>query len=241
MESPATVEAIFEDFRGRREGIVKALTTDVSIFCDECDPVKDLCLYGLPDGEWKVTLPVEEVPPELPEPSLGINFAKDGMKRTDWLILVAVHSDSWLYSVAFYHAARLHKADRQRLFGMINNLPTIHEVLAKPANKSSSKPKSKKAARGSSNNSNRRRKKEEDEDEEEEEQDEEEVEENSEEEEEEAFCGICADPHNTSQFWIACDSCRKWYHGSCVKVNASKAAGIKSYNCPSCAKKRARH
>ena len=26
-------------------------------------------------------LPAEEVPPEMPEPALGINFARDGMQR----------------------------------------------------------------------------------------------------------------------------------------------------------------
>lgn len=31
-------------------------------------------------GNWEVTLPAEEVPPELPEPALGINFARDGMQ-----------------------------------------------------------------------------------------------------------------------------------------------------------------
>ena len=40
--------------------------------------------------------PAEEVPAELPEPCLGINFARDGMARRDWLALIAVHSDAWL-------------------------------------------------------------------------------------------------------------------------------------------------
>lgn len=52
-------------------------------------------------------LPVEEVPPELPEPCLGINYARDGMERRDWLALVAVHSDSWLMAVAFFYAVKL--------------------------------------------------------------------------------------------------------------------------------------
>lgn len=39
-----------------------------------------MCLYGLPDGTWAVDLPAEEVPPEIPEPALGINFARDGMQ-----------------------------------------------------------------------------------------------------------------------------------------------------------------
>lgn len=54
------------------------------------------------------------MPPELPEPALGINFARDGMQEKDWLSLVAVHSDAWLLSVAFYFGARFgfDKADR---------------------------------------------------------------------------------------------------------------------------------
>jgi hypothetical protein len=67
---------------------------------------ENLCLYGYPNETWEVTLPAEEVPPEIPEPALGINFARDGMNEKDWLALVAVHSDSWLLAVAFYFAAR---------------------------------------------------------------------------------------------------------------------------------------
>ena len=73
---------------------------------------ENLCLYGLPNGGWEVALPAEEVPPEMPEPALGINFARDGMKRRDWLSLVAVHSDAWLVSVAYFYAARLNGNDR---------------------------------------------------------------------------------------------------------------------------------
>ncbi|WVZ16158.1 hypothetical protein V8G54_009140, partial [Vigna mungo] len=74
---------------------------------------ENLCLYGHPNETWEVTLPAEEVPPELPEPALGINFARDGMNRRDWLSLVAVHSDSWLLSVAFYLGARLNRNERK--------------------------------------------------------------------------------------------------------------------------------
>ena len=72
----------------------------------------NLCLYGYANEAWEVALPAEEVPPEMPEPALGINFARDGMKRRDWLSLVAVHSDAWLFSVAFFFAARLNGNDR---------------------------------------------------------------------------------------------------------------------------------
>jgi hypothetical protein len=47
------------------------------------------------------------VPPELPEPCLGVNFARDGMARKDWLALVAVHSDAWLMAVSFFYAVKL--------------------------------------------------------------------------------------------------------------------------------------
>lgn len=77
---------------------------------------ENLCLYGHPEENWEVTLPAEEVPPELPEPALGINFARDGMNRRDWLSLVAVHSDCWLLSVAFYLGARLNRNERCTFF-----------------------------------------------------------------------------------------------------------------------------
>ncbi|THG15134.1 hypothetical protein TEA_005494 [Camellia sinensis var. sinensis] len=116
---------------------------------------ENLCLYGFPSEQWEVNLPAEEVPPELPEPALGINFARDGMQEKDWLALVAVHSDAWLLAVAFYFGARFgfDKADRKRLFNMINDLPTIFEVVtgsikkqvkdkSSVSNHSSNKPKS---------------------------------------------------------------------------------------------------
>ncbi|XP_019095329.1 PREDICTED: PHD finger protein ALFIN-LIKE 7 isoform X1 [Camelina sativa] len=136
---PRTVEEVFSDFRGRRAGLIKALSTDVQKFYHQCDPEKEnLCLYGLPNETWEVNLPVEEVPPELPEPALGINFARDGMLEKDWISLVAVHSDSWLISVAFYFGARFGfgKNERKRLFQMINDLPTIFEVVTGNAKQS---------------------------------------------------------------------------------------------------------
>jgi hypothetical protein len=91
---------------------------------------ENLCLYGNPDGTWEVDLPAEEVPPELPEPALGINFARDGMQRPDWLALVAVHADTWLMAVAFYNGARLNRPGRDRLFSLINELPTCYEIVS---------------------------------------------------------------------------------------------------------------
>ncbi|CAJ2663471.1 unnamed protein product [Trifolium pratense] len=54
-----------------------------------------------------------------------------GMQKTDWLSLVAAHSDSWLFGVAFYYGAQFgfNKSDRERLFNMISELPKILEVV----------------------------------------------------------------------------------------------------------------
>jgi len=62
---------------------------------------------GERDGTWRVALPAQEVPPQLPEPCVGINYARDGMAQKDWLALIALHSDSWLVAVAYFYAVKL--------------------------------------------------------------------------------------------------------------------------------------
>ncbi|KAK4424459.1 PHD finger protein Alfin1 [Sesamum alatum] len=245
---PRTVEEVFNDFKGRRAGLIKALTTDVEKFYQQCDPEKEnLCLYGLPNETWEVNLPVEEVPPELPEPALGINFARDGMQDKDWLSLVAVHSDSWLLSVAFYFGARFGfgKSERKRLFQMINELPTVFEVVTgavkqakEQAAAQNNSSKNKSSGRVPSRQPEPQSKvvkpsvtKEEDESGEEEEEDDEQG---------ATLCGACGDNYANDEFWICCDVCERWFHGKCVKITPAKAEHIKQYKCPSCSSKRAR-
>ncbi|XP_015954713.1 PHD finger protein ALFIN-LIKE 4 [Arachis duranensis] len=241
--NPRTVEEVFRDFKGRRAAMIKALTTDVEEFYRQCDPDKEnLCLYGYPTEQWEVNLPAEEVPPELPEPALGINFARDGMQEKDWLTLVAVHSDAWLIAVAFYFGARFgfDRADRKRLFTMINDLPTIFEVVTGTAKKQSkekssvsnhtnSKSKSSSKGRGSESVKQTKQAKEEDEGAEE-----------DEEEHGETLCGACGELYAADEFWICCDICERWFHGKCVKITPARAEHIKQYKCPTCSNKRAR-
>ncbi|CAO1942058.1 unnamed protein product, partial [Urochloa humidicola] len=235
-------EDVFRDFRARRAGIVKALTTDVEKFYQMCDPEKEnLCLYGLPNETWEVTLPAEEVPPELPEPALGINFARDGMIEKDWLSLVAVHSDAWLLSVAFYFGARFgfDKDARRRLFTMINNLPTVYEIVTGVAKKQSKAPNGSSKSKSNSKpskqtNSNSKPAKpahpKEDDDSGQEDG-----------EEDQAYlCGSCGESYANGEFWICCDVCEKWFHGKCVRITPAKAEHIKQYKCPSCSSKRSR-
>ena len=85
---------------------------------------------GEPDGSWALDLPAEEVPAELPEPCLGINFARDGMARKEWLALVAVHSDAWLMSVAFYYGAKLNMDQRYQFFLHIESFTSMATPVA---------------------------------------------------------------------------------------------------------------
>ncbi|CAI0415874.1 unnamed protein product [Linum tenue] len=213
--SPRTVEEIFKDYTARRAGLVRALTFD-------------------PNELWEVTLPAEEVPPELPEPALGINFARDGMQRKDWLSLVAVHSDCWLLSVSFYFGARLNRNERKRLFSMINDLPSLFEVVTgrkpvkdKPSVDSGSKARNnaKRSLDGQAKNNSKL------------------MDENYGDEEDEhgeTICGTCGGTYNSDEFWIGCDICERWYHGKCVKITPAKAESIKHYKCPSCCTKKGR-
>jgi hypothetical protein len=247
---PRTVEEVFTDFKGRRAGLIKALTTDVERFYRQCDPEKEnLCLYGLSNESWEVNLPVEEVPPELPEPALGINFARDGMQEKDWLSLVAVHSDSWLLAVAFYFGSRFGfgKIERKRLFQMINELPTIFELVTGNVKQPKDQPptlnssvKSKPSGKPHQIETQSKPVKvsppppKEDDDESGEDEEEEDDEQGT-------TCGACGENYGADEFWICCDICEKWFHGKCVKITPAKAEHIKHYKCPGCSNsKRAR-
>ncbi|CAK8532003.1 unnamed protein product [Lathyrus sativus] len=243
--NPRTVEAVFRDFKGRRAGLIKALTTDVEEFYQQCDPEKEnLCLYAYPGGSWEVTLPAEEVPPELPEPALGINFARDGMHEKDWLSLVAVHSDAWLLSVSFYFAARFGfgRSERKRLFTLINDLPTIFEAVTGSAKKQETEKPSVSSHNNSKPGSKVRGSEPENQEEEEEEDEEEDDEVLDEEDEEQGECAACGESYVSAseEFWICCDVCEKWYHGKCVKITPARADHIKHYKCPACNNKRSR-
>ncbi|RRT85601.1 hypothetical protein B296_00002969 [Ensete ventricosum] len=222
LPAPSTVEEVFRDYSGRHCGLVRALTAEVDDLYALCHPEREnLCLYGHPDGSWEVNVPPEEVPPEMPEPTLGINFARNGPKRWDWLSRVAMHSDSWLLSVAFFFAARFSGAERKCLFNLINDLPTIFEAfcshqLTKKNTRVDCGRKPKRSSKvlptvdnGCDEDAN---------------------------EISVTSCGSCGTKHR-SNFWIQCDACERWFHGKCVKMTRAKAEKMKQYRCPSCSSK----
>ena len=52
------------------------------------------------------------------------------MPRSEWLALVAAHSDAWLMGVAFFYAVKLDASGRARLHARLNALPTLFEVAS---------------------------------------------------------------------------------------------------------------
>ncbi|CAO2819015.1 unnamed protein product [Amaranthus hypochondriacus] len=129
MNYPRNVEDVINDFKARRLGIIKALTKDFEEFYQLCDPNQpNLCLYGFPDQQWEVNLPP---PSDLPEPRLGINFVRDTMSKQDWLAMVALHSDAWLYSLASYFCTKFNfdKADKKRLFSKLSDFNSITKII----------------------------------------------------------------------------------------------------------------
>ena len=47
---------------------------------------------------------------------------------------VAVHTDSWLLSVVFFHAAKLARPEKKRLFDLCTQLPSLYETITGKAN-----------------------------------------------------------------------------------------------------------
>ncbi|KAI0985772.1 hypothetical protein GJ496_003239 [Pomphorhynchus laevis] len=47
------------------------------------------------------------------------------------------------------------------------------------------------------------------------------------------YC-ICRQPYDEEQFYVGCDSCQNWFHGSCVNVTPEQAEEMKKYFCDKC-------
>eukprot|EP01023_Acetabularia_acetabulum_P065813 TRINITY_DN8761_c0_g1_i1.p1 TRINITY_DN8761_c0_g1~~TRINITY_DN8761_c0_g1_i1.p1 ORF type:complete len:238 (+),score=45.33 TRINITY_DN8761_c0_g1_i1:138-851(+) len=231
-----TVSDMYQEYKGRKTALQRALTVDSTQLHQQCDPQREnLCLYGFPDGTWEVDYPAEEVPPEFPEPALGINFCRDGLKKHEWLTLIAAYSDSWLLAMAFFKAARFSQESRQQLFDMINSEPTLYEIVTRTTGPTAVQGRIPSANRRSSG-SNRRKtattnyidyagfegENEFDDGDEEEGDGESEP------------CPTCGKTYRSGEFWIACDYCESWYCARCSNMNEEKADAVKVWKCSQC-------
>ncbi|XP_024317774.1 PHD finger protein ALFIN-LIKE 3, partial [Brachypodium distachyon] len=228
-------------------GFSTTVCADQDEFFRQCDPDKKaLSLYGHESGEWEVMLPTEMLPAELPEPALGINYARDSMNRLHWLSKVAIHADSWLIAVAFYfEQVFLDKRQRMCLFSMMNDLPTVLESCSyfhkyectccaprkMPPSPvlmvSSGDPKKRSRTTLDEdlniNPRNGSRATEAAEDNAEENKD-----------TDQDYWAACGAPYNKNAFWICCDFCHLWFHGKCVNMTSAQAEQVREYKCPDC-------
>ncbi|GFY82111.1 alfin-like 1 [Actinidia rufa] len=125
---------------------------------------------------------------------------------------------------------------RKRLFSLINDLPTVFEVVTerkpvkdKPSMDSGSKSRLSSGTKRSNDGRSKTSLKL--------------YEENYEDDEDEhgeTFCGSCGANYSADEFWIGCDICERWFHGKCVKITPAKAENIKQYKCPSCSTKKSK-
>lgn len=198
-----------------------------------CDPAKEsLCLYGYHDGSWELKRPVEDVPSDFPEPNLGINHMRDTIK--DWQSFVAAHCDAWLFALAFFFCARIgfgNSGSRERLFEMMNELPTISEVVEVHKlkglywNQKGKRCDLKKKMPEQSKLENMPAESKEDE-----------KVEVTEEDDEDYVCGVCGEYYVANGLWIKCDFCPMWFHCKCVNITAAAAKRVKQYKCSFCKK-----
>ncbi|XP_039172870.1 PHD finger protein ALFIN-LIKE 3-like [Eucalyptus grandis] len=226
-----SVQELLGHFKGRRAGIIRALTTDAELFYQQCDPEEEpMSLYGLPNGTWELRLPEEMVPPDLPEPTLGVNFGKAETSLDQWLQTVAAHSDSWLIAAAFSIASnfRFGKKQRETLFKKINDLPTVLEVVKQFYQESPATSRSNSQATSGERMHARQS------------QVIAQPQEAQEDEEDDIPCGSCGLICEGDEFWIFCDVCKIWYHGACVDMTPEIAGLMKKYTCPNCSRKRPR-
>lgn len=186
------------------------------------------------------------------------------MQRHNWLALVAVHSDVWLMSVAFYFGARLDKSGRATLFDSINDYPTCFELVTGRAQ--SSNPRKRTAPSGGAGRARPAgraggsRGRYDDEDDAYDDDDGYGDEDDGGDEGGDpcpncgrrcVFCCVLYDHNNCVQacthtqtiryregeFWIACDYCDTWFDGKCVNMTAQKAEKFGKWKCPLCLSK----
>ncbi|KAI8915662.1 hypothetical protein EDD86DRAFT_185283, partial [Gorgonomyces haynaldii] len=50
---------------------------------------------------------------------------------------------------------------------------------------------------------------------------------------EKLYC-ICHQPYDEEKFYIQCDSCEDWFHGTCVNITETQSDQIEKYFCQEC-------
>ncbi|GLJ47629.1 hypothetical protein SUGI_1006170 [Cryptomeria japonica] len=222
---PNTVDEIYEDFKRRREGIIKALTEDFEELNQQCDPKDEsfLGLYGLPDESWKV-VPQQEGSPMLPNPVWGINNNRMTMSKKSWKHSVADNSHVWLHALAIFHCARLGlgEEDKRLLLTMVGSFQSVEEAIKEAAESEGKqiviRQPSRKRKFSEALVMDRV------------------YPHQSEDENDQGYephCPICGEKDGDEK-WILCDVCEEWLHCRCVNISSQEADDMAQYICPFC-------
>lgn len=121
---------MFEELVSRREGIIRALTTDLeNFYCCVSGDEKE-CLYGFTDGHWEVKLPDEQLGLGFPHPRPFFPPSRPYKKNNDWLSLVCALSEEWLIAIVFYYVRefKLSSEERDAILNMYNGLQSLNEA-----------------------------------------------------------------------------------------------------------------
>lgn len=226
------------------------------------DQSRVLCLFAHDDGRWTVDEPSPQVPPDLPEPVLGINLVLPAMHEANWLDFLAAHSEAWLLSTAMFRAAQCRppcgKDERRALFHAINGGPSLVDEVRRANGTMPAAPpqqqaggagaaaaggdsaagegkvgggkaakQSKKASKEKSAAAKLRKAAEQQQEEARK------INPNARIDPEEEWwfdptrnentCRVCRKIYRKGEFWICCDKCEAWFHGSCVGMTEERS------------------
>lgn len=209
------MEHVFKEYEARRNGIIEALTSDLDELLKESKDVQmntpfleRKCLWGLPDGSWKIKHAEYQAVGQIPQPQPLIAFGK---QWDEWVSRMADLSDAWIISLADYQSRHLSLDERRLLVEKISIMPSLKSVITPECplallniNEVPLKFHPEYLGKKSAPTFCMRRK-----------------------------CNFVGDDSGIEE-WIECNMCELWYHCKCCDLASEKVETIQFYNCANC-------
>lgn len=213
-----SVDDVFENYKGRRAGLLKAFNSGLSMLLKEAKGipvntpyVKRKVLLGLPDESWTLEYARYCTSEQPPQPQLLLAFDK-GVHWHEWASRMADLSDAWLISMFGYLSKSFSLQEREDLIKKISNFRSLKDEITPECpvaeqfdmNKAPPVFKPECVLRRLPPSPCMRR-----------------------------LCSYVADNTDRDD-WIQCDRCYLWYHCNCCNLNLHKAKECQSYHCAKC-------